>query len=119
MDKGWERWFWAGGGALIWSILLGVATYMRSPAFVRTTRLEEMNAIVTQLRFEVEDLRKHCERCDAQLAQANERIDLYRDENQWLLRQLRNAEDRDLRRDEANVRRDDEIKRRDENKPRG
>lgn len=39
-------------------------------------------AQIAALRDEVADLRAHCDRCDAQVSQL-------RDENQWLMRQLR------------------------------
>lgn len=98
----WAAGTWIALVALGSTCILGLVGYLRSPPLVPASRIEAMTQRIDMLQKEVDDLRRHCERCEIRVSQL-------REDNQWLQRQLRNADDR-----REDARREAEAKRRDE-----
>lgn len=99
MDKdGWTwQWFWFGGGALMLSALTTVRGYLRSR---NRDRIADLESEVSNLRKDVETLKRAHELCQSQLSSAL-------DENLRLMRLLVASDARDVRRDEELKRRGD------------
>jgi cell division protein FtsB len=101
-NEGWPTWItiWIGLG----TFAIGIVTLWGTS---RRDTLELLSQQIAAQDRRIEQLERDNAECKKTVAEL-------REDNRYLQRLLRNAEDRDVRRDEASARRDAELKRREE-----